>query len=254
MSAAQEVIDGNGTPDEQPQTELTIQPANPATLFRTDDPVLVLERATEVANALNDVIAKRKLFQTIGGKDHVLVEGWQTLGAMLGVTAVCEWTRPVQDGWEARVVAQTLDGRTIGAAEAQCLAVEGKPWNKAEGYAIRSMAQTRATSKALASVLRFVVTLAGYQGTPAEEAVKDTAPIDTTPAHPEAVIDDARARAVYKLIQHSGLDFDRLVIEFGTAGADAPKINRADSIAKAVRELTPEQADEFEKALKAEAS
>jgi hypothetical protein len=144
--------------------------AAPSTLFRTDEPAEVLRRATDTANALKPVLDGQGMVQQIQGKGHVRVEGWTTLGAMLGVTPVCVWTRKLTnpEGWEARVEARTLDGRVIGAAEAQCLKEEGR-WKSSEDYARRSMAQTRATSKALGSVLRFVVTLAGYSGTPAEE-------------------------------------------------------------------------------------
>ena len=142
--------------------------APPASLFRTDDPTQVIQRATEVANALKPVLTERGMLSNISGKEHVRIEGWQTLGAMLGVTPVVEWTRPLDDGWEARAAAQTLDGRIIGAGEGECRRSESR-WAKADDYAVRSMAQTRAQSKALASVLRFVVTLAGYSGTPAEE-------------------------------------------------------------------------------------
>jgi hypothetical protein len=169
--------------DEQRGQEL-VPAQHSATLWRTDDPALALERMTATADALKGVIEKQQLYKTIRGNSHVLVEGWLTLGAMLGVTPFCEWTRPVENGWEARVLARTLDGRTVGAAEAQCLSSEGKPWNTADGHAIRSMAQTRATSKALASVLRFVVTLAGYQGTPAEDM---GAPPEPDPATDEQI-------------------------------------------------------------------
>jgi hypothetical protein len=151
------------------------QPPAPSTLFRTDDPVEVVERATKAADALASVIEQRKLYAQIQGKKHIVVEGWQTLGAMLGVTPVCTWTRLVSEpakGWEARVEARTLDGRVIGAAEGECLRSERR-WANADDFAVRSMAQTRAMSKALSSVLRFVVTLAGYQGTPAEEMPRD---------------------------------------------------------------------------------
>lgn len=147
----------------------------PANLFKADDPVQVVERATEVADALKRVIASRGMVTQIQGRDHVTVDGWQTLGSMLGVTAVCEWTRPVADGWEARVLARTLDGRTIGAAEAQCTRGE-KMWSKRDDYALRSMAQTRATSKALKGPLGFVVKLAGFEPTPADEMPADSAP------------------------------------------------------------------------------
>ena len=43
---------------------------------------------------------------------------------------------------------------------------EGKP---RDDYALRSMAQTRATSKALRQPLGFVMSLAGFDPTPAEE-------------------------------------------------------------------------------------
>jgi hypothetical protein len=146
--------------------------ASPSNLFRTDDPAMVLKRAQETADALMPVVRDKGLIAKIQGRDHLQVEAWQTLGAMLGVTAVCEWTRRLEDGWEARVIAQTLDGRTIGAAEAECLRAEST-WKNRDDYALRSMAQTRATSKALASVLRFVATLAGASGTPAEEMPRE---------------------------------------------------------------------------------
>jgi hypothetical protein len=150
-----------------------VQPA-PANLFRTDDPVDVLERATRVAQALKSVIDKQGLVSRIQGREHVRVEGWTTLGSMLGVVPVVEWTRKTDDGWEARVVAQTLDGRTVGAAEASCSKSE-RTWKSRDDYALRSMAQTRATSKALRGPLGFVVTLAGYEATPAEEMPSDGA-------------------------------------------------------------------------------
>lgn len=145
-----------------------------ATLWHTDNPATVLEKATETANALAPVLRDKGMLSKIGDKDHVRIEGWQTLGSMLGVTPVGVWTKPVDGGWEAKVNAQTLDGRVIGSAEAMCLRAE-ENWKSSDEFAIRSMAQTRAASKALASVLRFVVTLAGFAGTPAEEMPRDAA-------------------------------------------------------------------------------
>lgn len=150
---------------DEPGTEL--EPvAAPSNLFRSNNPVEVLTRARETADAFKPIVAAHST--TIQGRQHVNVEGWLVLGAMLGVTPVCEWTHKLEDGWEARVEARTLDGRVVGAAEAECLRTEST-WKSRDDYALRSMAQTRATSKALASVLRFVATLAGVEGTPAEE-------------------------------------------------------------------------------------
>ena len=142
----------------------------PVGLFKTDDPVEVVERATRVADSLKDVIKQRELYTMIQGKPHVRVEGWQLVGAMLGVTAVCVETVEVEGGWKATVEARTADGRVIGSASALCTKNEKRgPWKSADDYARLSMAQTRATSKALKGPLGFVISLAGYQTTPAEE-------------------------------------------------------------------------------------
>jgi hypothetical protein len=136
-------------------------------LFGTDDPDLIVEKACRVAAALVKIVKKQGLIVNIKGKEFPKVEAWQTLGAMVSVNAVCEWTRPVEDGWEARVVVYH-HGQVIAAAEAQCTTKElGK--NKWEDYAVRSMAATRAASKAYRSNLGYIMVLAGYQATPAEE-------------------------------------------------------------------------------------
>lgn len=192
MTATDTVVDAEVVED-IPGTDLEVHGDHSATLFRTDDPAQVLERATAAADALADVIKQRKLSTKISGKDHVRVEGWQTLGSMLGVTPVCVWTRELPNGWEARVEARTLDGRVVGAAEAMCTRDE-RMWAKRDPYALRSMAQTRATSKSLASPLRFVITLAGYEGTPAEEMTFAEEPAPS-PEPAEEVFDKARLLA-----------------------------------------------------------
>lgn len=152
---------------------LEVAAPQPVNLFRTEDPVEVIKKATAVATALAQVIEAKNLFKQIGKKKHVFVEGWTLCGTMLGVFPVCEWTRKVEDGWEARVEARTLTGAVVGAAEAECLRSEAR-WSKADDYAVRSMAQTRATSKALRMPLGFVVTLGGFEATPAEEMGAET--------------------------------------------------------------------------------
>ena len=153
--------------------------SHPANLFGAHTPEAVLEQATAQAKVLKDVIVKQGLSSNIQGREHVNVEGWTTLGSMLGVFPIVEWTRETADGWEARVVAKTLDGREVGAAEAMCTRSE-RTWAKRDDYALRSMAQTRATSKALRLPLGFVMQLAGYSPTPAEEMTftRDEKPLE----------------------------------------------------------------------------
>ena len=153
----------------RPETGEIISPEPTSiSLFNTSDPIKVVEQASAVAGALATVIDKHKLYSNIQGRKYVKVEGWTLLGSMLGVFPVCVWTRPTDDGWEARVEARTRTGAVVGAAEAQCTRSE-KTWASRDDYALRSMAQTRATSKALRLPLGFVVSIAGFEATPAEE-------------------------------------------------------------------------------------
>lgn len=160
------------TDTEYVEGEVEVLPAvrepAPVSLFGDASPVEVVARATEVADALSAVIESKGLYNQIQQRKHVNVEGWTLLGSMLGVFPIVEWTRPTDDGWEARVVARTRNGDEIGAAEAMCSRKE-RSWKSRDDYAIRSMAQTRAVSKALRHPLGFVMTLAGYDPTPEAE-------------------------------------------------------------------------------------
>jgi hypothetical protein len=158
------------------------EPPAPITLFGTSDPRVALERMADVATALVDVIDTRKLYATINGRKHITVEGWTTLGGMLGIVPVVTETRTNDngDGIVAHVEARTLDGRVVGAAEGECSRAESK-WKNRDPFAIRSMAQTRAISRALRAPLGQIIALAGYETTPAEEMI----PVDNAPPPPQ---------------------------------------------------------------------
>jgi cytochrome b len=206
------------------------QTAPPAVnLFRTEKPEEIIERASETANALMAVVRKQHLTAKIQGKDYPLVEAWTLCGTMLGVFPVCTWTRKLDDGWEARVEARTLAGQVVGAAEAQCTRGE-RTWAGRDEYALRSMAQTRATSKALRQPLGFVMTLAGLEATPAEEmtGVQPEPVVERSPFEPPATVSVATEpqqknihRLIDKLCKEQGLDAVRMAEamqkEYGTS-------------------------------------
>jgi hypothetical protein len=154
--------------EQTPSVELEPQPPAMPGLFGSSNPDIAMAKAAGVSKVLADAIRSQKLAVPISGREHVLVEGWTLLGSLLGVFPVTVWTHKLEDGWEARVEAKTLTGAVVGAAESECLRTERK-WAKADDYAIRSMAQTRAVSKALKMPLGFVMRLAGYETTPADE-------------------------------------------------------------------------------------
>lgn len=172
---------------------------------------------------LRTKVGRRKVVQADGtdrweDSFHVNVEAWQTLATLLGLAVVPVWARRVRgcdgrperitypvketryrkrgtaeevvtvteyevDGysWEARVEVYK-DGSLIGAGEAMCGRAEDK-WKSDPDHALKSMAQTRATGKAVGGAARWIVTLAGYCGTPAEELP----PKDQQPEAPTAM-------------------------------------------------------------------
>lgn len=149
---------------------------------------------------------------------HVNVEGWQTLATLLGLAVVPQQPTPVLDpitnrpekvsfevhertyhskaqggglkaerrytveGYSWRCRCEVFkDGVLIGAGESVCSRTEQR-WKEADDYAVMGMAQTRATSRAIAAAARWIVTLAGYSATPAEEIPHGEKPQDAPPA------------------------------------------------------------------------
>lgn len=141
------------------------------------DPELYLDRASRVADVLSQIIEKRKLYATLGGRKYVTCEGWTTLAALAGLVPKVEEVVVEKDGdvWEARAVAVlTKSGQSnlvVARAVAYCRSDERKFQGRSmqEKHEVASMAQTRAVSKVCRLVLSWIMTLAGYEPTPAEE-------------------------------------------------------------------------------------
>lgn len=133
-------------------------------------PRAMVAYATEVANVLSDVIEKQKLYSNIGGKKHVMVEGWNTMGCFLGILPKERDVRRMENGsYEAFVdLVNARTGAIVGGASHICSIDEAR-WGKADEYARRSMSVTRATGKAYRLGYSWVMKLAGYEPTPFEE-------------------------------------------------------------------------------------
>src|SRR6266540_2976067 len=156
------------------------------TLFGGATPHAIVARATAIADVIAPLVRERNLIKRIGQSEHVYLEGWTLAGTMLGVFAVTVDSGPLWDadgyevGYQATVEARTMAGAVVGRADAQCTRDENDKWDKAPSFQRRSMAITRASSKALRMPLGFVIKLAGYDTTPAEE-------METTAARGETV-------------------------------------------------------------------
>lgn len=167
-------------PTQQPEFEVSSEvhhlqlkpPPQLEALVMPRAPELVLVEAAKAAQALREVIERKPSKVVINGKTFLQFEDWQTLGRFYGVTAAARTTTYVEQGrvrgYECHAEAIRADGQVISAAQAMCMDDESK-WSDKPLFQLRSMAQTRAQAKALRNVLAWVVVMAGYAPTPAEE-------------------------------------------------------------------------------------
>jgi len=133
-----------------------------------------LEIAKTKAAILQEIVEDQDLYTIIQGKKHLHVEAWKTIGKGYGYSPQIEWTRPIESGgWEARCIFTDLAGEQVGSGEAECGTYGDGPWVNRASYAQRSMAQTRAISRAGRNCLDWVVVLAGFSATPFEEMPRE---------------------------------------------------------------------------------
>ena len=130
----------------------------------------------EMAHVLKSHIVGHKLFTEISGRNYVHVEGWQFAGGMMGMFARIVSVEKLSDNvWKAEAeIVQLSTQKVLGRGFAICSKTEHKKKSFDE-YAILSMAQTRAIGKAYRNIIGWVMKIAGYEGTPAEE-MKSTQP------------------------------------------------------------------------------
>lgn len=186
--------------------ELQIIDVTDITVHR--EPEKVLAEAQRAARVLKDVIDAKDHKVMMGGEVYLEVEDWATLARFYGITAsvVSDSVQFVTygniSGFTATAEAILVgNGQVISRATADCLNDEPKwatravyEWrdNGANGrerikigdepvplFQLKSMAQTRATAKVLRQILSWVVVLAGYKATPAEELDGQTTRVDT---------------------------------------------------------------------------
>ena len=182
-----------GTGEPTPQE---IAGQEPLSMIRMNrKPAAVLAEAKEAATALMEAVRANDWAVEISGREHLRVEAWQTCGMFYGLTARVTDVREVvlgdARGFKAKaVVVHAASGKVLSAGEMYCMNDEDKwstravyEWDDTQKkrvktnktvpvpmFQLASMAETRAVSKALRNCLSWVVVLAGYDPTPAEEA------------------------------------------------------------------------------------
>lgn len=144
------------------------------------------------ATNLKDLIVQNNLFTNIKGKNYVNVEGWQIAGAFTGVFPIVEKVENLSEGtyykYRAEVTLRDKDNNIVGSGMAICTNKESGKTSFDE-YAVASMAQTRAVGKAFRMKIGWLLKVAGYETTPAEE-------MDAVAAEAEVVKPKAKAPIV----------------------------------------------------------
>jgi hypothetical protein len=161
----------------------TPTPGHGLSLLEGPDPATAVAYARRVSAQIAGVLEPGNGYTQIGKNKHINIEGWIALAAMTRHSVHVEWSRPVAAmeaddrgvlSWEAHAYVLDEDGRRVSDGEAMADPSEknakGNPvsW-RTNNQSVRGMCQTRAQSRALASRLKYIVQLAGFSGTPAEE-------------------------------------------------------------------------------------
>ena len=196
-------------------------------------PEQVMAEAKHVADVLKAYVSKKQDPIIMGGKQYLDFNDWCMVARFFQVTAKVKSTQFIQYGdvvgFEATAEAIDLrDGRVISSADAMCLNDEDK-WSTRTKYdwqegpdgkkkkvkvgdvavplfQLRSMAQTRACAKALRIPFSWVVQLAGYAPTPAEEMTNGTKepPLEA----PSDLISDAQRKRFYAKCRSNSIPDD----------------------------------------------
>lgn len=125
----------------------------------------------KMASVLKDYVVKQKLYTNIKGRNYAHVDGWQFAGFLTGMNAIVEEPKNLSTDKEVKWSATAkiyLNDKVVGAGFALCSNKETIKKGFDE-YAIMSMAQTRAIGKSYRNKIGWVMKLAGYESTPAEE-------------------------------------------------------------------------------------
>ena len=129
-----------------------------------------IEVATKVAASLKNVIQTQDLAVKIGQSEYVTAEGWEVLGTMLGCTPYVEEVVEIPTEHKAKFMYKaTVSIRQGDTILSRASAMAERNNMQKDRPSVYSMAQTRALGKAYRMALSWIVKMADYEPTPAEE-------------------------------------------------------------------------------------
>lgn len=142
--------------------------------YSFDDKITV---ATKVASSLKNVIETQGLAVMIKNKkgqenEYVTAEGWEVLGTMLGCTPYVEEVIELPKNGHKFMYQATVSIRQGDVILSKASAIAERNDRQKDRPSVYSMAQTRALGKAYRMALSWIIKMAGYEPTPAEEMPK----------------------------------------------------------------------------------
>jgi|SRR3989304_1569308 len=162
-----------------------------------EQPREMVEFGKSAAQQLVALVTQNKWAVNISGHDYLRFEAWQTVGRFFGYTIKTKSTEYVEigeaKGFEATASVLNSKGKEVGGAEALCLDDENN-WKGKPLFSLKSMAQTRASAKALRQILAWVVVLAGFKPTPAEEVSEQVLDAGASEKQVHAIFAIAKAK------------------------------------------------------------
>lgn len=257
--------------------EVAIRPAKP---LSARDPVQLAQHfaasgyfqdATQMSQAVVKIVYGEELgIAPMGAMQGIhIIEGKPSLSANLLATLIKKHEHydydPVQITDEGAEITFTRDGKKIGTsvfgkddAKRAGLLREGSGWMKYPQamYFARALSQgirwfcPDVTSGAAAYVPEELGAEVNAQGeilsTPGDGppvVAPEEPPAAAEETDGEVVASQEQVDQVVEALNTLSLPFSRLCLLLGSIGVEAPKLNRADSISKCIRELAPDRAD-----------
>ena len=162
--------------------------------IRVEQPLPVdIQRGATIARQLRDYLRQARMTVRLPrGGEHVRIEGWQVLCHMcnLPLPSIVSVRREERENGYCYIAEAVLQyGGREYRAYGICASDEPN-WRGKPEFQLASMAQTRAAGKVLRLLLGWIVTLAGYEPTPAEEMIHEPTPPSTpTPTAPQGGTD-----------------------------------------------------------------
>lgn len=181
-------------------------------------PESLMEQAVQISNVLSRVVREKGLSQRFGQGEHVRVEGWQLAGSLIGFVTKEKSVVELPDGSFETVIAliQAGTGKELAEASGYC-GTDEPNWKNKPKYARRSMAITRGISRAYANNFRWLMKLAGFETTPAEEMADVHFPKSN--GKPEGY-DEARAAMAAEIKRDNAKKEEPFEIPFGAHGGE----------------------------------